>query len=237
MENLQAKLYKVRVVPFVPKAQVNQETGKPEQKPAVYIRTTNPSEKALAVKDADGNQVFGKQKFMQLEIFEQDENNRLSGDVKAFTVNIFERTHRLLFDVISEMVTDESQYTEMKTSSKARVLKDNLPGLVRRRTCGSYYATRIAKDGSTKILMQNTKNKDGNFNPEPVVMDYVSYFLFKNEVNNDDDEIRYRQETQRAYINRPKGASSVAEDDARIEAEQAEETAATTEAAPQEEVK
>lgn len=180
------KQYKVRIIPHL---QNKTTTDEGTEVKAVYCRKTSPDEAALKAG-------FKPQRFFHLELFDAG-SGRLGGDTKPHTLVIFENTDRILFDELNEIMKDEGNYVTYE-SNKVRLLNDPIPGLVRRRKCAQYYAYQINKTGRMVKLLQNRRQPDGTFEQEPTIMDYVRYFLFENEVNNEDDEIKFLQAVNRA---------------------------------------
>jgi len=191
METLTEKKYKVWVVPQLDEAKPDpNNAGAFLPQKANYIQMTNPDEAARAIKDQDGKTVFMPQRFIHLQVFEEGET-LLGGDTKPATVNIFENVDPILFDKLESLIKTEGQHKIMPTAKQIMELNESLPGLVRNRKTGKYTATRRNKAGAMVPLMQNRRLADGNFVEEPVVRQVVTYFLFGNQVNPDDDEIQF----------------------------------------------
>lgn len=206
---LEKKQYKVWVIPHVgPKQDDPNNQGAKLPGKATYIRTSNPDETAQAVVDQDGKKVFLPQRFIHLQVFEEGNTSFLGGDTKPATVNIFENSDRILFGKLEQVIGDKERHEVMKTDAQVMVLKDSLPGLVRNRDISprQYYATYRDSNGKTQMLKMNRRQNDGNFKEEPVVMTTVSYFLFDNKVNADDDAIEFNNELNR-ITNWVKGAT------------------------------
>lgn len=213
-------MYSIRVIPNVVNDGTDEE-GKPKVK-VTYIRKTNPSEKTRALKDEEGNSVFPVQRMMHLQLFEEDTEHTLGGDTKAFTQNIFENSDSLLFDKIEILVNTKEKHKVLATQSKVMNLNEKLPGLVRNRPAPDHYATYIAKDGSTKRLRANRRTSSGDFEKEDVVLGKVSYFLFSNQVNDEDDAIRYAIELHAISNDQVRPTDTVAADTAKAEVEKEE---------------
>jgi len=191
---MEKKYYSIRIVPEIePGTDAQGAPNKP-----VYIRKTNPTGAVAALKDEDGNPLFPAQRTMHLELFEEDENYALGGDVKPFTLNIFENSDTLLFDKIEEMVNDNKQHDIMMTKRQTMKLNEKLPGLVRTRVCPEYKAFFInRKTGKLEYLKATRRQANGDFEKEIVTLTKVQYFLFANQVNEDDDAVRYATEVAR----------------------------------------
>lgn len=181
------KDYKVRVVPKLKKSQGDEGT----ETKVVYQRTSSPGEKSIKAG-------FGKSKFYHLEVFDAG-TGRLGGDVKPFTITVFQNSEKLLFDALAE-IEGEDDHTIME-NSKVKVLKDTLPGVVRKRPCAPYYATKMNSESVEEKLLQSERQPDGNFKKMPVIMENVAYFLFENELNEDADNIKYANAVKRAMKN------------------------------------
>jgi len=178
---MKLKDYTVRIIPKLTKK--SGEDG--DEIVTKYLRRTNPSEKAR--KD-------GKVKptsFFHLEVFEKGKK-KLGGDTKPHTIIIFENTDPILFENIAELDGDDTCYRIIEASkNKPKILTEELPGLLRKKKCAPYYATRVNSDGRVVKLTVNKKQPDGNFGEDTVILTSVRYFLHENDVNTDADEIAY----------------------------------------------
>lgn len=225
LTNYEKKQYQIKVIPEEVTPPGTDSDGNATPGKYKYVRTTNPSEKALAIKDEDGNPVFSKQQFLQLQLTEKSDANPLDGDVSPYTLNIFERSHSELFDTLVNLM-ESGEYTELKTGTKARVMNNKLPGLLRNVPLDfEFYAMRINKAGEPVKLMQNSRNPlTGDFEKEPVKLNYVRYFLLPSEVNKDDDMIKFNNAKKAVMPLVVKGSSKVQAKMAEAEAEEDEKT-------------
>jgi hypothetical protein len=195
---MEKKNYAVRIIPSIKK--VAGEDG--EKLVPKYKRFSNPNEKAKA-------KGFKPTSFFHLEVYEKNEANPLGGDTKPYTLIIFENRESLLFDAISQLMEDKSNYTVLPTKRKPAVLNVPLPGLLRKVPCSPYYATLVGEDGVEKRLQQNRRDPAGNYIEEDVVLDYVAYFLFENEVSDDGDAVKRNMALKAISGNFVKGNAEV----------------------------
>jgi len=182
METTRKQKYTVRVIPIVT-AMANDEAGNPVAPKVSYIKKSNPNEKAQA-------KGYKSEEFLHLELFRKGgDDDPLAGDVKPFTLNVFSNSNSILFDAIEDLVNTEGKYDELKGKSKARILKNTIPGLVVKTPCAPYYPMVTNKTtGVESPLMANKKQPDGNYLPEKVILENVEFFMFDSQVPEDQDE-------------------------------------------------
>ena len=181
------KSYSLRVIPELKSVQKKDADGNPidgaTEKKATYIRRSK----------ADADNDITSDRFVHLQLTEKGET-LLAGDTKPYTLTVFAGANPVLFDNLEMLITGDDFKTKrniLPTESKVMVLDEPLPGLVRRKKCKKHKATYTNKAGNIAILKANKKQPDGSYQKEEVILDFVQYFLFDNQVNEDDDELQY----------------------------------------------
>lgn len=145
------------------------ENGKELEKKVSYVHTSNPNEKARAAG-------YNADKFIQLQLYYQGENP-LDVDLRPYTMNVFRNTNPTLFRVIEGMI-ENKEYDVVSDTSLAANLKNKIPGLVRTREVPKYYPYNIDKTGKSVKLMPRVRNDEtGDYEPTPVIMNSVTYFM------------------------------------------------------------